>query len=56
MVTPALKMYIISSKEHELSFCLVQTQNGIRSYHLPATVLTQLQQLMTWKVHFPCSW
>ena len=27
-------------------------QNGIRSYHLPATASIQLLQLMTWKVHF----
>ena len=51
-VTPTLKMYIISSKEHYLSFYLVQMQNGIRSYHLPTTVLTQPLQLTTWKVHF----
>ena len=35
-----------------LSFYLVQMQNGIRSYHLPATVSTQPLQLMIWKAHF----
>ena len=39
-----------------LSFYLVQMQNGIRSYHLPATVSTQPLQLMIWKAHFPSSW
>ena len=35
-----------------LSFYLAQMQNGIRSYHLPATVLTQPPQLITWRAHF----
>ena len=30
----------------------MQTQNGIKSYHLPAAVSTQPLQLMIWKVHF----
>ena len=34
------------------NFYLVQMQNGTRSYHLSAAVLTQPLQLMTWKVHF----
>ena len=33
-------------------FYLVQMQNGIRSYHLSATVSTQPLQLMIWKAHF----
>ena len=33
-------MYIISLKEHLPSFCLVQIQNGMTSYHLPVTVST----------------
>ena len=36
----------------KLSFYLVQMQNGIRSYHLPATVSTQPLQVMIWKAHF----
>ena len=36
-----------------LSFYLAQMQNGIRSYHLPATVSTQPLHLTIWKAHFP---
>ena len=35
-----------------LRFYLAQMQNGIRSYHSPATASIQLLQLMTWKVYF----
>ena len=33
-------------------FFLGKMQNGIRPYHLPATLSTQPLQLMIWKAHF----
>ena len=35
-----------------LIFYIAQMQNGIRSYHLPATASIQPLQLTTWKAHF----